>query len=94
MTISFHSPKLVPEKTGLTDGQVKNIIPSATHCMGYNNTVTCNQPNQTGLQHLLMKYYNTPFKYCRCDVMAIHNSTHYFAVDVILLSIYNLLYKN
>ena len=35
MTISFHSPKLVPEKTGLTDGQVKNIISSGIHCTGY-----------------------------------------------------------
>ena len=35
MTISFHSPKLVPEKTGLTNGQVKNTISSVIHRIGY-----------------------------------------------------------
>ena len=47
ITTKFHKILLrgfrgvaLTRKTGLTDGQVKNIIPSATRCVGYNNTHT------------------------------------------------------
>ena len=32
---SFRGVALTKKKPGLTDGQVKNIIPSATCCVGY-----------------------------------------------------------